>query len=62
MSLTSQKIEAILRVICDTAFIDGIDVYATPEDAVETVIRKYSPIPLDDENLSNLKREFESRF
>lgn len=62
MSLTSRKIEAILRVICDTAFIDGIDVYAIPEDAVETVIRKYSPIPLDSENLSNLKREFESRF
>jgi len=62
MSLISRKIEAILRVICDTAFIDGIDVYATPEDEVETVIRKYSPIPLDGENLYNLKREFESRF
>jgi hypothetical protein len=62
MSLTPQQIEALLRVICDSAFIDGIDVYATPEDMVETVILKYSHIPLDGENLLNLKREFESRF
>ena len=62
MPLTTQQIEALLRIICDSAFIDGIDVYATPEDIVETVILKYSPMPLDSENLSNLKREFESRF
>lgn len=62
MRLTPQKIEILLRIICDTASLDGIDVYSLPEDEVETVIRKYSRIPLDDEGLSCLKREFESRF
>jgi hypothetical protein len=42
--------------------MDGVDVYSTLEDEVETIIRRYSPRPLDDENLSNLKREFESRY
>ncbi len=62
MKLTPQQIEIFIRIICDTASIEGIDVYSTPEDEVEAIIRKYSPRPLDDENLSHLKREFESRF
>ena len=63
MPLDSRKIEMLLRNICESAYlIDGVDVYATPENAVETIIRKYSPIPLNDEDFSNLKREFESRF
>lgn len=63
MLLKSQQIETLLRIICDsTRLIDGIDVYNIPENEVETIIRKYSPKPLNDEDFSNLKREFESRY
>ena len=62
MSLTPRQIEALLRIICDSAYIDGINIYTTSEDAIEKTIQKYSPIELHEENLYNLKREFESRF
>jgi hypothetical protein len=38
MSLTSDKIEIVVRIIQDTAVLNGIDIYAIPEENVDAII------------------------
>lgn len=62
MILTSDKIEIIVRIIQDTAELDGIDIYAIPEEKVDTIIRSglnRALINVSEDDYQQIKKEFE---
>ena len=40
MTLNSSKIDLIVRIIQDSAALDEIDIYAIPEENVDSIIHK----------------------
>ncbi len=62
MSLTSDKIEIVVRIIQDTAVLNGIDIYAIPEENVDSIIQnglKSALIKVSEDDYQRIKKEFE---
>ena len=62
MKLTPNNLEIIVRIIQDSAVINGIDIYSIPEDKVDEIIKrglKNALIEVDDNNYKRIKKEFE---
>lgn len=62
MILTSKKIEIIVRIIQDTAELNGIDIYSIPEDNVDMIIQNglnKALIKVDEVDFIRIKKEFE---
>lgn len=62
MTLTSNKIEIIVRIIQDTAELNGIDIYAIPEENVDTIIQNGlngAVIKVNEDDYQRIKKEFE---
>jgi len=62
MIFTIGQIETIVRIIQDTAEINGIDIYAIPEENVDVIIKKglkTASIECSDEDYQRIKKEFE---
>jgi hypothetical protein len=62
MKLTSNNLEIIVRIIQDSAVINGIDIYSIPEDNVDEIIKRglnNALIEVDDNDYKRIKKEFE---
>lgn len=62
MTLTSNKIEIIVRIIQDTAELNGIDIYAIPEEKVDVIIQNglnSALIKVSEDDYQRIKKEFE---
>lgn len=62
MMLTSNKIEIIVRIIQDTAELNGIDIYAIPEEKVDAIIQSgliSALIKVSEDDYQRIKKEFE---
>jgi len=62
MTLTSNKIEIIVRIIQDTAELNGIDIYAIPEEKVDAIIQNglnSALIKVSEDDYQRIKKEFE---
>lgn len=62
MTLANDKIELIVRIIQDTAELNGIDIYAIPEEKVDLIIQnglKTALINVCDDDYKKIKNEFE---
>ncbi|MBN2572486.1 MAG: hypothetical protein JXA68_10190 [Ignavibacteriales bacterium] len=62
MTLTPDKIERIVRIIQDSAEINGIDIYSIPEEKVDEIIKrglKIALIDVSEEDYNRIKKEFE---
>jgi hypothetical protein len=62
MTLNSNKIELIVRIIQDSAALDEIDIYAIPEEIVDSIIQKgliRALITINEDEYARIKKEFE---
>lgn len=62
MKLPSNKIEIIVRIIQDTAELNGIDIYAIPEEKVDTIIQNglnSALVKVSEDDYQRIKKEFE---
>ena len=62
MILTSNLLETIVRIIQDTAVLNGNDIYSIPEEKVDEIIKmglKNTLIDFNDEDYKRIKKEFE---
>lgn len=62
MTLTSNKIELIVRIIQDTAEFNGIDIYAIPEENLDDIIQNglnSALIKVSVDDYQKIKKEFE---
>lgn len=62
MTLTPTILETIVRIIQDSALIQGIDIYSIPEDQVDFIINrglKNARIEVNEEDYTRIKKEFE---
>ena len=62
MTLTTDKLETIVRIIQDSAMLNGIDIYSIPEENVDEIIRrglKIALIEVNEDDYSRIKKEFE---
>jgi len=62
MTLTSNKIELVVRIIQDSAELGGIDIYAIPEENVNSIIQnglKKASIEVSEDDYQRIKKEFE---
>lgn len=62
MTLTPNILETIVRIIQDSAVLNGIDIYSIPEDKVDEIIKrglKNALIDVSDEDYKRIKNEFE---
>ena len=62
MTLNSSKIDLIVRIIQDSAALDEIDIYAIPEENVDSIIHKglsRAVITINEDDYIRIKKEFE---
>ena len=62
MTLTPNVLETIVRIIQDSAVLNGIDIYSIPEDKVDEIIKRglnNALIDVNEEDYKRIKNEFE---
>ena len=62
MTLNSSKIDLLVRIIQDSAALEEIDIYAIPEESVDSIIQKglsRAIITINEDDYIRIKKEFE---
>ena len=62
MTLTPNVLETIVRIIQDSAVLNGIDIYSIPEDKVDEILKRglnNALIDVSKDDYKRIKNEFE---
>lgn len=62
MTLTTERLELIVRIIRDTAELKGVDIYSIPEENVDSIIQgglNAALINVSEQDYQRIKKEFE---